>query len=156
MQTITPFLWFDEQAEEAAVYYTSVFRNSKIGSVTRYQNSETGEVRTLMVRFEIENQSYTALNGGMQFPFSPAVSFVINCASQDEIDELWEKLSKDGEIVGCGWLKDKYGVSWQIVPSILAEMLEDKDMAKASRVFDAMVQMQKIDTKILKLAYDGG
>ncbi len=159
MQKITPFLWFDNQAEEAANFYTSVFKNSKIGSVARYgeegaavSGQPNGSVMT--VEFELEGQKFVALNGGPLFTFSPAISFVVNCEAQEEVDELWEKLSEGGETQRCGWLKDKYGVSWQIVPTVLVEMLQDKDAEKAKRVMNAMLQMDKIDIAGLKQAYE--
>ncbi len=159
MQKITPFLWFDNQAEEAANFYTSVFKNSKIGSVARY-GEEGAEVSgqpkgsVMTVEFELEGQKFVALNGGPLFTFSPAISFVVNCEAQEEVDELWEKLSEGGETQRCGWLKDKYGVSWQIVPTVLVEMLQDKDAEKAKRVMNAMLQMDKIDIAGLKQAYE--
>ncbi len=159
MQKITPFLWFDNQAEEAANFYTPVFKNSKIGSVARYgeegaavSGQPNGSVMT--VEFELEGQKFVALNGGPLFTFSPAISFVVNCEAQEEVDELWEKLSEGGETQRCGWLKDKYGVSWQIVPTVLVEMLQDKDAEKAKRVMNAMLQMDKIDIAGLKQAYE--
>ncbi len=133
MQKIIPFLWFDDKAEEAVKFYTSVFKNSKIGNVTRYGDAGAevsgrpkGTVMT--VTFELEGEEFIALNGGPHFTFSPAISFVVNCETQEEVDELWEKLSEGGEKEQCGWLKDKYGVSWQIVPAALGEMMQDKDL----------------------------
>jgi predicted 3-demethylubiquinone-9 3-methyltransferase (glyoxalase superfamily) len=161
MQKITPFLWFDHQAEEAAKFYTSVFKNSKVGKSTRYGEAAekaagrpAGSVMT--VEFELEGQKFTALNGGPVFKFNESVSFVVNCETQEEVDYLWEKLTADGgKDVECGWLRDKYGLSWQIVPTVLIEMLQDKDHEKAERVMKAMLQMQKIDIKTLKEAYAG-
>jgi len=157
MQKITPFLWFDNQAEEAVNFYTSIFKNSKIKGVTRY--GETGAEASgrpkgtvMTVTFELEGQEFTALNGGPHFKFTEAVSFVVNCESQDEVDELWEKLSEGGKKQQCGWLKDKYGVSWQIVPTVLGEMLQDKDPKKSEKVMEALLQMDKIDIKTLKQA----
>ena len=161
MQKITPFLWFDNQAEEAASFYTSVFKNSKIGSVARY-GEEGAEVSgqpkgtVMTVEFELEGQKFVALNGGPYFTFSPAISFVVNCETQEELDWLWEKLSEGGEKQRCGWLRDKYGVSWQIVPAALGRMLQDKDAGKSKRVMKALLQMDKIDIKTLKQAYGQG
>ncbi len=158
MQKITPFLWFDHQAEEAAKFYTSIFKNSKIGGMTRYgeagaRASGRPKGMVMTVTFELEGQEFIALNGGPHFKFSPAISFVVNCKTQQEIDELWKKLSAGGEMGQCGWLTDKYGVSWQIVPTVLGEMLQDKDAEKAERVMEAIVQMNKIDIAVLKQAY---
>lgn len=145
MSKITPFLWFDNQAEEAANFYVSVFKNSKVLEVT-----------PMVVTFELDGQKVTALNGGPQFKFNESFSFFVDCKSQEEVDELWAKLTAHGgEESMCGWLKDKYGLSWQIIPTQLMEMMGDKDPAKAKRVVDAMLQMQKIDTKVLQQAYDG-
>lgn len=159
MQKITPFLWFDSQAEEAVNFYINIFRNSKIVGVTRYGDAGAdaagrpkGTVMTIV--FQIEGQEFIALNGGPVFTFTPAVSFVVNCETQEEIDELWEKLSEGGEEVECGWLKDKFGVSWQIVPSILGELLQDKDAGNSERVMKAMLQMKKIDINGLREAYE--
>ena len=158
MQKITPFLWFDDKAEEAASFYTSIFRNSKIVSIARYGDAGAevsgrpkGTVMT--VAFQLEGQEFVALNGGPQFKFTEAISFVVNCQTQEEVDEYWEKLFDGGREVQCGWLKDKYGLSWQIVPTILSEMLNDPDPKKAERVMKAMLQMKKIDIKGLKQAY---
>lgn len=157
MQKITPFLWFDGKAEEAMNFYISIFKNSKIVSVTRYGEEGPGANGTVMTAsFLIEGQEFVALNGGPQFTFSQAISFVVNCETQEEVDELWEKLSEDGEKQQCGWLKDKFGVSWQIVPVVLVEMLQDKDPGKSKRVMAAMLQMGKIDIKTLKEAYEQG
>jgi len=161
MQKITPFLWFDDQAEEAAKFYTSVFKNSKIGKISRY-GKEGYEVHgkkagtAMTVEFEIDGQKIIALNGGPQFKFTEAISFSVDCKSQEEVDELWEKLTKGGEEGACGWLKDKYGLSWQINPTVLSEMLADKDPKKAGRVMTAMLKMKKIDIKTLKKAYEQG
>jgi predicted 3-demethylubiquinone-9 3-methyltransferase (glyoxalase superfamily) len=158
MQKITPFLWFDNNAEEAVNFYISIFKNSKIVSVARYgeaganvSGQPKGTVMT--IAFQLEGQEFVALNGGPVFTFSPAISFVVNCETQEEVDALWEKLSEGGEIVECGWLKDKFGVSWQIVPIILGEMLQDKDAKKSERVMKAMLQMKKIDINRLRQAY---
>jgi predicted 3-demethylubiquinone-9 3-methyltransferase (glyoxalase superfamily) len=160
MQKITPFLWFDHQAEEAAKFYTSVFENSKVGKILRYDEAAAkaagGPVGSVLtIEFEIGGQKFTALNGGPEFKFNEAISFVVNCDTQEEVDYFWEKLSADGgQESQCGWLKDKFGVSWQIVPTILIEMLQDKDSEKSERVMKAMLQMQKIDIKTLKEAYE--
>src|SRR5438445_10041712 len=157
MQKITAFLWFDGKAEEAMNFYTSIFENSKIKSVTRYGEAGPGPKGTVMTgTFQLEGQDFMALNGGPHFTFSPAISFFVNCQTQQEVDELWEKLSEGGEKGRCGWLKDKYGLSWQIVPSALGEMLRDEDAEKSKRVMKAMLQMDKIDIKALKQAYEQG
>lgn len=161
MQKITPFLWFDDQAEEAANFYTSVFKNSKIGNTTRYDEesahaSGKPEGSVMTVDFQLEGQDFIALNGGPQFQFTEAISFSVDCKTQEEVDELWEKLSAGGEESQCGWLKDKYGLSWQIVPTVLIEMLKDKDAGKAKRVTHAMLQMKKLDIETLKRAYEEG
>jgi predicted 3-demethylubiquinone-9 3-methyltransferase (glyoxalase superfamily) len=154
MQKITPFLWFDGKAEEAVNFYTSIFKNSKIKNISRYGEAGPGPKGTAMsATFQLEGQDFMALNGGPQFTFSPAISFFVNCQTQEEVDELWEKLSAGGETQRCGWLKDKYGVSWQIIPSALGEMLHDKDPEKSKNVMKAMLQMDKIDVKGLKQAY---
>lgn len=155
MQKITPFLWFNNQAEEAVRFYTSVFKNSEILGITHYGSDGPGVEGTVMTMvFQIEGQKFLALNGGPQFTFSPAISFVVNCETQEEIDYFWEKLSEGGQKIECGWLQDKYGVSWQIVPTILGEMLQDKDPVKANRVFQAMLKMKKMDISKLKQAYE--
>jgi len=161
MQKITPFLWFDHQAEEAAKFYTSVFENSKVGKIIRYDEAAAkaagGPVGSVLtIEFEIGGQKFTALNGGPEFKFNEAISFVVNCDTQEEVDYFWEKLSADGgQESECSWLKDKFGVSWQIVPTVLIEMLQDKDSEKSERVMKAMLQMQKIDIKKLNAAYVG-
>jgi predicted 3-demethylubiquinone-9 3-methyltransferase (glyoxalase superfamily) len=156
MQKITPFLWFDNQAEEAARFYTSIFKNSRILSISRYGEAGPRPAGTVMtVAFELDGQEFTALNGGPEFKFTEAISFVVNCQTQEEVDELWEKLTQGGEEVQCGWLKDKYGLSWQIIPTALMEMLQDKDAERAQRVMKAMLQMKKIDIPTLKQAYEG-
>lgn len=156
MQKITPFLWFDNQAEEAANFYTSIFRNSKVRRVTCYGEAGPGPKGTVMsVIFEIEGQEFYALNGGPQFTFSQAISFFVKCETQEEVDEFWEKLSEGGEKQGPGWIKDKYGLSWQIVPTILDELLNDPDPEKSQRVMQAMMQMNKLDIEKLKQAYEG-
>jgi predicted 3-demethylubiquinone-9 3-methyltransferase (glyoxalase superfamily) len=158
MQKITPFLWFDDKAEEAVHFYVSIFRNSKITGITRYGEAGSevagrpkGTVMT--IAFQIEGQEFVALNGGPVFTFSPAISFVVNCETQEEVDKLCDMLSQGGEIEQCGWLRDKYGVSWQIMPTILEEMLQDKNAEKSERVMKAMLQMKKIDIKGLEQAY---
>jgi len=157
MQKITPFLWFDDQAEEAANFYVSIFKNSKVGRVTRYGEAGPGPKGTAMsVTFELDGQEFFALNGGPLFSFTPAISFFVNCETQQEVDDLWEKLSAGGEKSRCGWLKDKYGLSWQVIPSVLGKMLQDKDVAKAKSVMNAMLQMDKIDISRLQQAYDQG
>jgi len=154
MQKITPFLWFDGKAEEAVNFYVSIFKNSKVVSFTRYGEAGPGPKGTVMsATFQLDGQEFYALNGGPMFTFSPAISFFVKCETQPEIDEMWEKLSAGGEKQRCGWLKDKYGVSWQIVPPVLGEMLSDKDAEKSKRVMEAMLQMDKIDIDTLKRAY---
>ncbi len=160
MQKITPFLWFDNQAEEAAKFYVSVFsgkggKNSKIVNVARYGEAGPGPKGTVMiVAFQLDGQEFIALNGGPHFKFTEAISFVINCATQEEVDRFWGKLSEGGEEGQCGWLKDKYGLSWQVVPTVLGELLSDKDAVKSQRVMKAMLQMKKMDIKTLKQAYE--
>jgi predicted 3-demethylubiquinone-9 3-methyltransferase (glyoxalase superfamily) len=161
MQKITPFLWFDNQAEEAVNFYVSVFKNSKLGSIARYgegagkiSGRPKGSVMT--VTFELDGQQFMALNGGPMFKFTEAISFLVSCETQAEVDELWEKLSAGGSAGRCGWLKDKYGVSWQIVPTALGKMMQDKDPARSKRVMQAMLQMDKLDINRLKQAYDEG
>jgi predicted 3-demethylubiquinone-9 3-methyltransferase (glyoxalase superfamily) len=157
MQKITPFLWFDGKAEEAMNFYVSVFKNSKVVRVSRYGEAGPGPKGTVMsATFQLDGQDFVALNGGPQFTFSPAISFFVNCETQQEVDELWEKLAEGGEKNRCGWLKDKYGLSWQIIPSVLGKLLQGKDVEKANRVMKAMLQMDKIDIKRLQQAYDRG
>ena len=154
LQKIVPCLWFDNEAEEAAKYYTGIFKNSKIVDMARYGEAGPGPKGTVMAAtFQLDGQQFVALNGGPQFTFSPAISFVVRCETQPEIDELWEKLSAGGEKNRCGWLRDKFGLSWQIVPPVLIEMLGDKDPEKSQRVMKAMLQMDKIDIATLKQAY---
>ena len=156
IQKITPFLWFDHQAEEAAAFYTSIFKNSKVLTVTRYGESGPGPKGSAMtVAFELEGQMFTALNGGPNFKFTEAISFVVNCESQDEVDEFWEKLSEGGQEVQCGWLKDKYGLAWQIVPTAFLQMIQDTDQERKDRVMKAMMQMKKLDLTALEAAYQG-
>ena len=155
MKRITPFLWFDGKAEEAMNLYVSLFKNSKVGNVTRYGEGGPGPKGSVMTAtFELDGQEFMALNGGPEFKFTEAISFYVNCETQEEVDELWEKLSKGGQQGQCGWLKDKFGLSWQVIPSILGKLLRDKDAEKSKRVMKAMLQMQKIDIKKLKQAYD--
>jgi predicted 3-demethylubiquinone-9 3-methyltransferase (glyoxalase superfamily) len=157
MQKITPFLWFDGKAEEAMNFYVSIFKNSKVVRVTRCGDAGPGPKGTVMsATFQLEGQEFFALNGGPLFTFSPAISFYVNCETQQEVDELWEKLSKGGHKERCGWLKDKFGVSWQIIPSVLGKLLNDQDPQKAGRVMQAMLKMDKIDIKGLQQAYDQG
>jgi predicted 3-demethylubiquinone-9 3-methyltransferase (glyoxalase superfamily) len=156
MQKIRPFLWFDNQAEEAMVFYVSIFKNSKVGKVSRYGDSGPGPKGTVMsATFQLEGQEFIALNGGPIFHFTEAISFFVDCKTQEEVDELWGKLSAGGQPGKCGWLKDKFGLSWQIIPSALMEMLQDKDPQKSKRVMQAMLQMSKIDIAGLKRAYEG-
>jgi predicted 3-demethylubiquinone-9 3-methyltransferase (glyoxalase superfamily) len=155
MQKITPFLWFDDKAEEAMNFYVSIFKNSRIVSVTRYGEEGPGpKGKVMSVICQLDGQEIFALNGGPEFTFSPAISFFVNCETQPEVDELWEKLSEGGKKDRCGWLRDKYGLSWQVVPSVLGEMLQDKDAEKSKRVMQAMLQMDKIDIKTLRQAYE--
>jgi predicted 3-demethylubiquinone-9 3-methyltransferase (glyoxalase superfamily) len=154
MQKITPFLWFDGKAEEAMNFYVAIFKNSKVVNVTRYGEAGPGPKGTVMSAiFQLDGQEFYALNGGPMFTFSPAISFFVKCETQPEIDELWKKLSAGGEKQRCGWLKDKYGLSWQIIPPALGEMLQDKDAEKSKRVMQAMLQMDKLDINTLKQAY---
>ena len=155
MQKITPFLWFNDKAEEAMNFYVSIFNNSKVGRVSRYGEAGPGPKGTVIsATFVLEGQEFFALNGGPQFPFTQAISLFVDCATQEEVDELWEKLSTGGEKGQCGWLKDRYGLSWQIIPSALGKMLGDPDPAKAGRVMQAMMKMKKIDIESLKQARD--
>jgi thioredoxin type arsenate reductase len=155
MPKISPFLWFDTQAEEAAHFYVSIFNNSKVVNVTRYGEAGPGPKGSVMtVEFELDGQAFTALNGGPHFKFTEAISFSVDCRTQEEVDKYWQKLSEGGEEGPCGWLKDKYGLSWQINPTILGEMLNDPDPQKAKRVMEAMLKMKKIDIAGLQRAYD--
>jgi predicted 3-demethylubiquinone-9 3-methyltransferase (glyoxalase superfamily) len=155
MTKITPFLWFDTQAEEAAKFYVSIFKNSKIVSVARYGDAGPGPKGSVMtVAFELDGQRFIALNGGPHFKFTEAISFSVDCKTQQEVDDFWEKLSPGGVESQCGWLKDKYGLSWQINPSILGEMLSDPNPRKSKRVMEAMLKMKKIDIGVLKQAYE--
>lgn len=160
MQKITPFLWFDENAEEAVNFYTSIFKNSKIKRISRYKNEPAavpghapGSVMT--ITFELEGQEFTAMNGGPGYKFTPAISLMVNCKTQEEVDYYWDALARGGQEVQCGWLTDKYGMSWQITPIAMMDMLHDKDEEKAKRAMQAMMQMVKLDVNKLKQAYDG-
>jgi predicted 3-demethylubiquinone-9 3-methyltransferase (glyoxalase superfamily) len=159
MQKITPCLWFDSNAEEAANFYTSIFKNSRIGKISRYGKEgyeihRKPEGTVLTVEFELNGQRFTALNGGPAFKFNEAISFQVHCKSQNEVDYYWEQLSKCGEEGQCGWLKDKYGVSWQVVPTVLGKMLQDKNAEKSARVMKALLQMKKLDIKTLEHTYE--
>jgi predicted 3-demethylubiquinone-9 3-methyltransferase (glyoxalase superfamily) len=157
MQKIIPFLWFDGKAEEAMNFYVSIFKDSKVVNVSRYGDAGPGTKGSVMsATFQLNGQQFYALNGGPHFTFTPAISFFVNCETQEEVDELWEKLSAGGEKSQCGWLKDKYGLSWQIIPTILGRLLQDKDPEKSKRVMNAMLQMTKIDIARLQQAYNGG
>jgi predicted 3-demethylubiquinone-9 3-methyltransferase (glyoxalase superfamily) len=156
MQKITPFLWFDNQAEEAMNFYVSIFKNSKIVSVSRYGDAGPGPKGSVMTAtFQLDGQEFIALNGGPHFKFTEAISLFVKCQTQHEVDDFWEKLSQGGQKSQCGWLKDKFGLSWQIVPTILGELLGDKDREKSKRVMQAMLQMTKIDIEGLKRASEG-
>src|SRR5438128_2638881 len=157
MQKITPFMWFDDKAEEAVNFYTSIFRDSKIKNVSRYGDdgaevSGRPQGSVMTVAFELNGQDFIALNGGPVFQFTEAISFLVNCETQAEVDELWEKLSDGGRIMQCGWLTDKYGVTWQIIPTALGELLQNKDSEKSQRAMRAMLQMKKIDIEQLRQA----
>ena len=160
MKKITPFLWFNDQAEEAAKFYVSVFKNSKLGKIARYSKEAAAASgrpagTAMTVSFKLNGQEFTALNGGPVFTFTPAISFVVNCDTQREIDALWKKLSTGGEPGQCGWLTDKYGVSWQIVPTILGKLIQGKDAGKAGRMMQALLTMTKLNIAALKKAYNG-
>lgn len=157
MQKITPFLWFDNNAEEAVNHYLAIFKNSKIGSILRCGDAGPGaKGSVLTIAFQLEGQEFIALNGGPVYKFNEAISLSVDCKTQTEVDELWEKLSAGGQKGQCGWLKDKFGLSWQVVPSALVEMLQDIDAANSARVMAAMMQMNKIDIETLKRAFKGG
>ena len=157
MQKITPFLWYDNNAEEAVSLYISVFKNSKITDITRYGDAGPGPKGSVMtIAFQLEGQDFIALNGGPMSKFTDAISLSVDCKTQQDVDELWEKLSAGGQPGQCGWLKDKFGLSWQIVPSALVEMLQDQDAEKSNRVMQAMMQMRKIDVARLRRAYENG
>jgi len=158
MQKITPCLWFDKNAEEAAKFYTSVFKKSKIKVITRYGDagaaaSGVPKGTAMTVTFQLFGQEFLGLNGGPHFKFSPAISFIVNCQTQNEVDEYWERLSKGGRKDRCGWLTDKFGVSWQIVPTVLGKLMKDKDARKGERVMQALLKMDKLDIKVLEAAY---
>ncbi|WP_081675045.1 VOC family protein [Daejeonella oryzae] len=154
VQKITPFLWFDGQAEEAMKFYTSIFKNSKVVKISRYGEAGPGPKGSIMSAiFQLDGQEFYALNGGPMFSFSPAISFFVKCETQQEVDEFWEKLSEGGNVQQCGWLQDKFGISWQIIPNALGEMLNDPDPVKSQNVMNAMLKMKKIDIKGLKEAY---
>jgi len=156
MQKISPFLWFDTQAEEAAKFYVSIFKNSKVRNITRYGEAGPGpEGGVMVVGFELNGQEFIALNGGPQFRFTEAVSFVVNCETQDEVDYYWESLSEGGQKVQCGWLKDRFGLSWQVVPTALGKLMSDPDPEKAGKVMRAMLQMTKIEIEALERAHSG-
>jgi predicted 3-demethylubiquinone-9 3-methyltransferase (glyoxalase superfamily) len=155
IQKITPFLWFDQQAEEAAAFYVSVFPNSKILKVVRYGDAGPGPSGSAMtVEFQLEGQTFVALNGGPLFKFTEAISFVVNCQTQEEVDTYWEKLTAGGSDVQCGWLKDKFGLSWQVVPTVLSQLLSDPDPEKSQRVMKALMAMKRLDIRELKRAFD--
>jgi len=155
MQKITPFLWYDNQAEEAANFYVSLFKNSKITSVNRYGDAGPGPKGSVMIiTFQLEGQNFTALNGGPTFKFTPAISLYVDCETQEEVDQLWDKLSEGGRKDRCGWLQDKYGLSWQIIPRALQSLMSDPDPKKSSSVMQAMLQMDKIDVSKLQEAHD--
>jgi predicted 3-demethylubiquinone-9 3-methyltransferase (glyoxalase superfamily) len=156
MQKITPFLWFDKEAEEAANFYISVFKNSKIESVSRYGEAGPGQKGAVMsVIFELEGQPFYALNGGPHYKFTPAISLFVNCETQEEVDALWEKLCEGGKPIRCGWLTDKYGLSWQIIPSVLGKLLQSPDREASNRAMKAMLAMNKLDIRALQDAFDG-
>ena len=160
IQRITPFLWFDDQAEEAVNFYVSIFKNSRVGSIARYDEeaakaSGRPKESVMTVAFELDGQELTALNGGPVFKFTEAISLVVNCQTQEEVDHFWSKLSAGGQEVQCGWLKDRFGVSWQVVPTVLSEMLQDKDPEKSKRVMAAVLRMKKISIEALTNAYEG-
>ena len=155
MPRITPMLWFDSNAEDAAQFYTSIFKNSKICEVSRYGAAGPGpKGQAMVVRFQLEGQEFLALNGGHQFKFTEAISFVVNCETQDDVDYYWDRLSAGGKEVQCGWLRDKFGLSWQVTPAVLPRLLRDPDPAKSQRVMKAMLEMVKIDIAALQRAYD--
>jgi predicted 3-demethylubiquinone-9 3-methyltransferase (glyoxalase superfamily) len=156
MQKITPFLWFDNNAEDAMKFYTSIFKNSKVLTVSRYPEGSPGPAGAVMTaEFELEGQEFVALNGGPRFKFTEAISFVVNCETQEEVDYFWERLSEGGEKSRCGWLKDKFGLWWQVVPVILAELMGDPDPEKSKRVMQSMLTMDKIEIEPLKRAHAG-
>jgi len=154
MQKVTPCLWFDQQAEEAARFYVSIFKNSKIGAINHYgEGAPMPKGTVLTVRFQLDGQEYLALNGGPIFKFTEAVSFIVNCETQEEVDRMWDKLAEGGQVQQCGWLKDKFGLSWQIVPTALAKMISDPEPGRAARVMKALLRMKKLDLEKLEEAY---
>ena len=156
MQKITPNLWFDTEAEEAANFYTSIFKDSEITDVSHYGEAGPRPAGTVLtVSFRLQSQEFTAINGGPEFKFNEAVSFLVSCESQEEVDYFWDNLGEGGEFGPCGWLKDKYGLSWQVIPTVLSELISSEDREKANRAMSAMLQMGKIDVKALQEAYDG-
>jgi len=156
MQKVTPCLWFDQQAEEAARFYVSIFKNSKIGAINHYgEGAPMPKGTVLTVRFQLDGQEYLALNGGPIFKFTEAVSFIVNCETQEEVDRMWDKLAEGGQVQQCGWLKDKFGLSWQIVPTALAKMISDPEPGRAARVMKALLRMKKLDLEKLEEAYAG-
>jgi predicted 3-demethylubiquinone-9 3-methyltransferase (glyoxalase superfamily) len=156
VQKITPFLWFNDQAEEAMNFYVSIFRNSKVGRVSRYGDAGPGKSGSVMsATFQLEGQEFHALNGGPQYPFTPAISLFVSCETQEEVDTLWDTLSAGGAPQQCGWLQDRFGLSWQIIPTVLGQLLGDPDPGRARRAMQAMLQMKKIDIAALKRAADG-
>lgn len=155
MQKIHPFLWFDNQAEEAMNFYVSVFKNSKAGSVTRYPKGSPGpEGQVMTAEFQLEGLQFTALNGGPNYKFSPAISLYVDCQSQEEVDRIWNRLLEGGQVQACGWITDKFGVTWQIIPEALPRLMTDKNPKKAEAVMQAMLKMKKIDANVLQQAYD--
>jgi len=157
MQKITPFLWFNDQAEEAMIFYVSIFKNSKVGRVTRYPKGSPGpEGKVMSVTFQLEGQEFMGLNGGPMFKFSEAISLFVDCETQEEVDDLWARLTAGGEPGRCGWLKDKYGLSWQIIPRALMKLMQDPEPKKSQRVMQAMLKMSKIEVSELQRAYDEG
>jgi predicted 3-demethylubiquinone-9 3-methyltransferase (glyoxalase superfamily) len=157
MKKVTPFLWFNDQAEEAAHFYTSVFKNSKVGSISRFGEDAPMPAGTVMVvEFQLDGQDFYGLNGGPMYRFTEAVSFVVDCETQEELDYFWEKLSEGGEIQACGWLKDKFGVSWQIIPKNLIPLMQSGDPKKAQNMMKALWDMTKLDMAVMQRAYDEG
>lgn len=156
MQKITTFLWFDDQAEEAVKFYTSIFKNSRIKEVSTMNDARPDvDAKVLVATFELDGQEFMAMNGGPMFKFTPAISLSVNCENQDEIDYYWDRLSEGGQKVECGWITDKYGLSWQVIPSILGKLMSDKDHSKSKRVMEALMKMKKLDIATLQKAYDG-
>ena len=157
MQKITPFLWFNNNAEEAVNFYAGLFKDAVIETITRYGEAGPGPAGSVMtIKFQLHGQEFLALNGGPHFSFTPAISFVISCETQEEIDRLWDAFTDGGETMNCGWVKDRFGLCWQVVPSIIGKLMSDKDPARVKRVMGAMMQMIKLDIAGLQRAYDGG